>query len=633
MPEVDSLKRPAVFPSRPPIVHGGLILLFYSVLTLVVTYPVVAQLSSHLVGHPDIDVWNHAWGFWWVKTRVMDAHEVPLFTRMIGYPKGGRLYFIDPLNALLSMPLQALWGLVPAYNLTVLAELAFAGIATHWLARSLEVSTPGALLAGSLVCTSPVLRCEMHNGITEVGNVGWLALAMLALHRVFRTGRFRDAVLAGGATATAFVACWYHGMAAGGVALVLAVHAAWRHRSQLSTVRRAIPPAIGYLLTALFLAAPFWAAFLWTLQGDGSIIKRLPGLNAFLVGHNATDLLSFFHPGQYYSPDLWVEHGERFLHTTYLGFVPLVAALLGVRHKQARPWILTGVVFAVLALGPYLYVGGRFVTVGKYLVPLPFAILSQGIGLMAITHPARMVIVTVLCLAIVAGMGMDRLVSRFPRFRHAWSIAFLGGTVVEMLLLAPGPFPMSTAHAEGGPGLQAIAQDPEPGAILDVPVQYLNTMRTSRYLYEQTIHGRPTPYIVNVRAQSTPWLHQSYLYQWIRALPGTPHITMLQDLKRAPVEKLRASLNQDFIRAGYRYIVIHRRIVSPPFGVWPYRHLFDPVLGPPEATPDGLWIYRLPGGVPSTDPRVRRPRLEPTDDPAAGTPRAAPQPNRHGGAK
>ncbi len=567
-------------------------------LAILVTWPAISRLSSSLIGHPDIDVWNHVWGFWWFKRKLVDLGQLPLHTEMIGYPKGGRLYFIDPLNALIAAPLQVFVGLVPAYNLVLMAETAFTGVATHWLARELGASRHGAFFAGVLVCSSPVLRCEWHNGITEVGNVGWLVLAMLAIHRAMVRGRTRDAALAGAATAMAFVACWYYGMAAGGVAVVLApyrlVHTP---PPRWNRILEASKPAIAYLGTAGVLAAPFWGAFLWTLQGDGSIIKRLPGLNTFLMYHNATDVLSFFIPGQYHSPDLWTAYGERFLHTTYLGYTGLVAAMLAVRKLEARAWILVGLVFGVLALGPYLFVGGSFATLGKYLIPLPFAILSHGIGLMAITHPARMVIVSIVCLAVVAGLGLDRLVTRFPGYRHALTVAWLGAGMVELLLFSPGPFPVSMADATIGPGIRAIADDPNPGAILDVPVQYLNTMRTSRYLYEQTAHHRPTPYVVNVRAQSTPWLHQSYIYQWIRALPGTSHLSSLEDLKHAPRARLAESLQRDYVDAGYRYIVIHRNVVSPPFGAWPYRHLFDPVLGPPKATPDGLWVYRLPARI------------------------------------
>ncbi len=567
----------------------------YVGLALLVTWPAVSRLSTHLIGHPDVDVWNHVWGFWWFKRKLVDLGEVPLYTNLLAYPKGGRLYFIDPLNALLAVPIQLVVGLVPAFNLVVMGEVAFAGLTTYWLARLVGASRQGAFLAGVLVCASPVLRCELHNGITEVGNVGWLVLAMGAAHRAVNSVRARDAVLAGAAAAMAFFACWYYGLAAVGVAGVLALHRLIRaRRARGDAVFRAIKASLLYLGTTAISAAPFWAAFLWTLQGEGSIIKRSPGLNTFLLYHNATDLLSFFVPGRYHSPDLWAAYGERFLHTTYLGYVGLLASMWAFRRREARPWLWVGGIFAILGLGPYLFVGGAFPTVGKYLIPLPFAILSHGIGLMAITHPARMVVVTIVCVGVAAGLGLDRLMARFPAYRHAVAVGFIGAALVELLIFSPGPFPLSVADATVGPGVRAVARDPVPGAVLDLPVQHLNTMRTSRYLYEQTVHHRPTPYVVNVRAQSTPWLHQSYIYQWIRALPGTSQLSSLQALKRVPTEKLRQSLQHDYVDAGYRYVVIHRSVLSPPFGAWPYRHLFDPVLGPPTATPDGLWVYRLP---------------------------------------
>jgi len=204
------------------------------------------------------------------------------------------------------------------------------------------------------------------------------------------------------------------------------------------------------------LAAPFWFAFLYTLEGENSIIKRPAGLNTFLLRHNATDLLSFLLPGNYHSPDLWAEYHEYFLHTTYLGFVVLFAASWALGHKLGRKWMVIGAVFAVLSLGPYLFVGGKFVAVGGYLIPLPFAILSQVIGLMAITHPSRMALITIMSLAVLGGMGLDRLEQRFPGIRNVFSAGFLLAAArgLKCCFFFRQPFPMVTASCQGlGGGL------------------------------------------------------------------------------------------------------------------------------------------------------------------------------------
>ena len=39
-------------------------------LAVLLTWPVAATPSAVLIGHPDVDVWNHAWGYWYVATEL-----------------------------------------------------------------------------------------------------------------------------------------------------------------------------------------------------------------------------------------------------------------------------------------------------------------------------------------------------------------------------------------------------------------------------------------------------------------------------------------------------------------------------------------------------------------------------------
>ena len=44
----------------------GLRTLLWLAVAMVVTWPASLSPASTLIGHPDVDVWNHAWGFWYV---------------------------------------------------------------------------------------------------------------------------------------------------------------------------------------------------------------------------------------------------------------------------------------------------------------------------------------------------------------------------------------------------------------------------------------------------------------------------------------------------------------------------------------------------------------------------------------
>ena len=71
-------------------------------------WPIPIYLDSLLIGNPDIDVWNHAWGYWYV-AQAFEQGKMPLETNLVGAPNGGLLYYIDMMGqqhyeALMSCP-------------------------------------------------------------------------------------------------------------------------------------------------------------------------------------------------------------------------------------------------------------------------------------------------------------------------------------------------------------------------------------------------------------------------------------------------------------------------------------------------------------------------------------------------
>lgn len=607
--------RPLAPHSRQKWLKGLFLGTFYLLLALITTYPLVTDLAGQLLGYPDVDIWNHVWGFWWFKHMLLEKHAWPLTTELLGYPKVGRLYFIDPLNALLSVPLQTFLSLPLASNLVLLFELALAGVSAHLLAREAGARTGGALLAGTVVGLSPLLRCEVHNGITEVYNLGWLGLALWGTLRLLHSGKLRDGLLTGILGGLAFVACWYYGLAAGLAAgMVVLMTLLLPNRGQMSAWQQ----GRGRMLLALLLAGaagmaialPFMLAFRWTLTGPDAIIFRQPDHNFFLARHNAMDLLSFFMPGHYHHPDLWRDFNERFYHTTYLGWMGLVLAFIGLKAAWGRRFALLGALFGLLSLGPFLYVGGKFLSINNKVIPLPFSVLYQGFGMASITHSSRLATVTLFAVALGAALGWDRLQDWLTTRRQSHgkpSTGLLVGTwsvvwslmVAELMFASPAPFPLSLSDARYAQSSYVLAQDPVPGAVLDVPAKYENTMRPSRFLYEQTLHQRPIPYLVDVKAGHTPGLHRTLFTSWMEKLFNNANdlargrqSDILPMIEQENVEALRVSFDAVIRSQGFRYVVIHKDLLPNEDAANAWKLFFDRLLPPPQET-DRQWIYRI----------------------------------------
>jgi len=151
--------------------------LAHLLIATVVTFPMLGTVGSRLVGSGDVDVWNHAWGPWWWWDSLSRG-TLPWETRLLAYPRGGVLWFIDPVLAAGGAPLVPLLGPTAAYNLAVFGFVAFASWAGARLARALGVDGPARFVASTALAGSAWMVCEIHNGITEAFDIGFVALAI-----------------------------------------------------------------------------------------------------------------------------------------------------------------------------------------------------------------------------------------------------------------------------------------------------------------------------------------------------------------------------------------------------------------------------------------------------------------------
>ena len=270
--------------------------LVYLAFAVFLTLPVIGQLGSALLGDPRIDVWNHAWGYWFVAD-ALSKGRLPYDTPLVGGPDGGLLYFIDTPGALVGLPLTLLFGPAAAYNLVLIGRIALAGFAAHQLAAELGAAPRSRWVAGLAYASSPFLLCELRNGISEVCATQWLVVVLWAASRVARRGSLGDWLCLG---------------------------------------------------LALAMVLPHWLIFRQSLADPRALIFRAPELNSALMAHNAVDPRIFVMPGSFQSVDLAAVYGEPFLHTGYLRASLLALAGLALWKRPAlRPW---GLLFAV-ALG------------------------------------------------------------------------------------------------------------------------------------------------------------------------------------------------------------------------------------------------------------------------------------------
>jgi len=111
-------------------------LLGYTALALVLTWPLVTRFATHVPGD-GIDDPSLAWNLWWVKHALIDQPQNPFACTWQFWPVGINLafYTLTVLNGMLSAPIQATIGLIPAYNVLLLLSFVLSGLGGYLLGR------------------------------------------------------------------------------------------------------------------------------------------------------------------------------------------------------------------------------------------------------------------------------------------------------------------------------------------------------------------------------------------------------------------------------------------------------------------------------------------------------------------
>lgn len=184
----------------------------YVLLALVFTWPLALNFHTYVLGDLEGDMWKHLWGMWWVKVNFLDQNTLPLHTHLLNYPYGGALFFIDPLNGILSTPLQLLWDAPTVYNLIVLFNIVLAAVGAWCLARYLSGNAFAAFFGGAAYGFSALMLATITSGVTEAINLGWIPFFFLFFLKTLQNNKVADAVRAGVAFGLATVGCWYYGV-------------------------------------------------------------------------------------------------------------------------------------------------------------------------------------------------------------------------------------------------------------------------------------------------------------------------------------------------------------------------------------------------------------------------------------
>jgi hypothetical protein len=478
--------------------------------TLVLLWPQVVQVGGvpdH--GDPLFSMWRLAW-----VAHQIAAHPAHLFDANIFYPAPDTLAYSDAtlLPGLLAAPLLWLGApLAAVHGILFLASFVLAGLAMFLLVRALTGRFLPAALAGVLFAFYPY-RFSTYSHL-EMQGVFLMPLTLLFLLRTLESGRLRDGLALG--TGLVLQTLWSLylgaylavGLAVITVARWLGGHFDWRAR-----VRALGVAAVVTLALIGPYSWPYWVA-------RHTVGERPRGE---VEGYSAApvDFLSVNENNALYGPYLHRDvTAERQLFPGATALVLAVVALAPPATPMAAAAGLGLLAASDAALGLH---GALF----RWLYDLapPFR---------AFRVPARFGMLMGLCLALLAGLGLARLLD--------WWRPWRGAPIVAAVLIAGALFELR-------PALRLTAPPPEaPSIYAALPADP-----------QTVVVDLPLP-----RDDSEYWIDPTYMYystfRWHRLLNGYSGFTpawyprLVVASRELPSDNALEVLRQ----AGAQYLVVH----------------------------------------------------------------------------
>ena len=560
---------PATSPSTPDGAHrrlprlGGHLpaLAGYVALATCWFWDVVRHLPTRLFSDGG-DGYTFVWNAWALPRALFGGHD-PFVTGEMFHPIGARTAFNTniPFPALVSWPLQQVFGIVVAVNVVQLAAVIASGFAAYLLMLR-ECGDKRVAFVTGMAFTYVPYRFTQSPGHHNLNHTEFLPLGLLALLLLYERPTRRRAVLLGVVMGLALLTDLSYTLylLIAGLVIVL-----WHIRRTLS---RDLLLRLGQAaVVAVVVASPLLIAMIRELVVH-DYLDPIPG-DGGSVGYSA-DVISWitpawFHPvwGDYFREvnDLYTG-GERM---AFVGWVPLalaIVAVVTVKHRRKWLWVTLALLFFVLSLGPILHVKGQTGTryqydAIRYSVPLPYWLLQDVPVLSGVRVPGRFSVMGALAIDVLAALGLLRIVRWRPRLG---SVICAGALVLIGFEFLAGPVPTQPYFIPKP--YDAIARDADPSAVLEIPLQWRTGFYTrgdidrddTVFMVYAIRHGKPLVSGMSAR----------YPLRDLDALQAIPAYRQLISLQGYPgVSEPPTFTGTDLRRLGIGFVVYHRDRSEP----------------------------------------------------------------------
>ncbi|MEM0201143.1 MAG: hypothetical protein QXD23_01945 [Candidatus Micrarchaeaceae archaeon] len=439
-------------------------LIIYAIISFVMFWNLFINTNGVVVNGGG-DVYQSLWGLWWVPFSTFVLHSNPYITNMILYPVGANLatQTMTPLAGLIFAPLQAI-GLSFEYNFLLFTSFILGGIFMFMLAKYLVKDNYAAFLAGLIFAFSPVHIAQSYS------HLQWTITEFIPLFVLFFIIAIKDKklnILCSVLGGLSLVLVTFMGDIEQGImmiffAIVSIIILLIIERKEI--LKRITLYNLGLMIIVFLI---FSSPFIYWFSGayNSSTINTANQLNGIANNMLYSDpLVSFFLPSYYngifhdaslsYFNQSYALSYQGIQYSSdvtekiaYIGFTVLALVLFALYHEhkknrllEIKYWLIIGIIFGLLALGPILQITD--ISTGIPSLYSAYKILPI---FNVIREPGRFDFVVTLALAILAAFGFKNLREKVHYVNKNIVLSVIGISI--LILIEYNGMPLSGSFA------------------------------------------------------------------------------------------------------------------------------------------------------------------------------------------
>ena len=472
------------------------VVFIFSVLTVILTLPVILDFTSEIAGLEQCyDQCHMMWRFWWTDFSLqnsLDFHHSNYIFYPDGVNIGGNLAYFTTFIGFLLMQFS---GPIVAWNVILFLGLIFGGYGCYLLANNFNKNYLSSTIAGIIFTftTYHMAHSLVHIGLTMIV---WLPIFVLFLFKLLEKRSKYYSIVGGIIFFLVSLTHFYYSIFIIIFSIVFFAIYVFRQKkvsNKTFITNFSILLAIGLISTSvLFLSNPIpdddasVQPLELHMQFSASLENFiLPTWEHSTVKLNDEIIFSFF---SFFDKSPYGLHIENMV---YLGYsVIFLSALAVIRYRQNHTWfwLLICGIFVIMSFGPELKTFNQ--STG---IEMPDKVFYDTIPEWdEIRAPARFIVMANLALAVLASYAVYGLIkNKFSSFKQQIMLASIIGFVI---LFEFSTIPYTTTAQPIPDIYDEIKNDKSKFAVLSAPIGGTGQGELAShpvFLYHQIHHEKP----------------------------------------------------------------------------------------------------------------------------------------------